>query len=77
MVTMTILKSKILQYQLEWQASMFIKKDHNDDDETSKSKTLMMVTVMRHNIKMGQWQVDDNDNYHESHCVWWSKTPFW
>ena len=55
---------------------MFFKKDYNDDDEISESKTPMMVAIMRHNIKMGQWQVDDNDKYHKSQWFWWFKTNF-
>ena len=49
---------------------MVLKKDYNDDDEISKSKTPMMVTIRRHNIKMGQWQVDGNDEYNKSHGLW-------
>ena len=41
-----------------------------------KIKTPIMVTIMRHNIKMGQWQVDGNDKYHKSPGLWWFKTNF-
>ena len=34
--------------------NIFFKKDYNDDDEISKSKTPMMMTIMRHNIEIGK-----------------------
>ena len=43
-----------------------------------------MVTIMRHILKIGQWQVDDNDQYHKKHRVSpvieyhrWSRAHLW
>ena len=38
MVTLTILKTKILQYQLQGQKIMIFKKDYNEYNEISKQK---------------------------------------
>ncbi len=58
--------------------------DYNDNDEIPKLKTTIMVTILRHNLKTGQWQVDDNDEYHKNHRVssgveyhGWSRTHLW
>ena len=63
-VTMTMPENKKLQYQLQWQKNIFFHNDNNDNDEISKPKTSMMVTITRHVLKIGRWLEDDNDEYH-------------
>ena len=48
---------------------IFFHNDYNDNDEILKPKASMMVTITRHILKIGRWQVDDNDEYHKNHRV--------
>ena len=55
--------------QLHWHIFIFVHDDCNDDEEISKQKNPMNVKITQQNIKIGQWQVDDNDQYHKNQSI--------
>ena len=49
----------------------FQNKNSNDVNYETQHKngSMTIMSIMRHNIKMGKWQVYDGDKYYESDSV--------